>query len=459
MLGKVFQRFVEKSPVTVMVGSVLERILGPDLLNAVFDCEAEHQYTRELLFSSVFDLMSQVVCGQRRSIHAAYLASFEEISVSITSVYNKLNGLEPEIAAALVRYTAYELTPVIGEMGGARAPLVKGYRTKILDGNCLAATQHRLKELRQRAAGALPGKSLVVLDPALQLVLEVIPCEDGHTQERALVAEVLRHVEAGDLWIADRNLCTRAFLFGVVAREAAFIIRQHGALPWEPLGPLERAGRCATGMVWEQPIRVVAADGQELYLRRVVLELDQPTQEGETEIAVLTSLPAEVIRAQRVAEAYRERWTIEHAFQELATHLESELHTLGYPRAALFGFCVAVVTYNVLAVVLAALRAVHGTEKIDTEVSGYYLADELASTYRGMMIAIPPAEWAVLRQMSRSQFVAVLLLLAQWVKLAAFRKQPRGPKKPPPKRHYDKHHPHVSTARLIAQRKAHSSTP
>ena len=88
MLGKVFQRFVEKSPVTVMVGSVLERILGPDLLNAVFDCEAEHQYTRELLFSSVFDLMSQVVCGQRRSIHAAYLASFEEISVSITSVYN-----------------------------------------------------------------------------------------------------------------------------------------------------------------------------------------------------------------------------------------------------------------------------------------------------------------------------------------------------------------------------------
>jgi hypothetical protein len=33
MLGKVFQRFVEQSPVAVMVGSVLERVLNPELLD------------------------------------------------------------------------------------------------------------------------------------------------------------------------------------------------------------------------------------------------------------------------------------------------------------------------------------------------------------------------------------------------------------------------------------------
>jgi hypothetical protein len=126
MLGKVFQRFVEKSPVTVMVGSVLERVLNPELLDELFDCTAERQYTRELLFSTVFDLLSQVVCRMQPSIHAAYQAAREEISVSITAVYNKLNGLEPGIPAALVRYSAHELAPVITAMGGERAPVVAG---------------------------------------------------------------------------------------------------------------------------------------------------------------------------------------------------------------------------------------------------------------------------------------------------------------------------------------------
>jgi len=459
MLGKVFQQFVEKSPVTVMVAGVLERVLNPDLLDELFDGTAKQQYTRELLFSTVFDLMSQVVCGMQPSIHAAYQASMEEISVSITSVYNKLNGLEPQIPAALVRHTAQELTPVIREMGGAREPLVAGYRTKIVDGNCIEATEHRLQELRHSGAGALPGKSLVVLDPALQLVLEVVPCEDGHAQERALVPQVLQQVEAGDVWLADRNFCTRGFLFGLVERGAAFIIRQHQSLPWEPLGPLQPAGRIASGRVAEQPIRVPGEEGGELGLRRIQLQLDRPTREGETELYLLTPLPQARLSARRVAVAYGKRWRIETALQELATHLQSELNTLGYPRAALLGFCVAVVAYNVLAVVKAALRAVHGEKKIDSEVSGYYLAHEIGGTYRGMLIAIPPPEWGVFRQIPLEEFVAVLYFLAQWVRLAAFRKHPRGPKKPSPKRYYDRHHPHVSTARLLAQRKTGISTP
>jgi IS4 transposase len=453
MLGKVFQRFVEKSPVAVMVGSVLERVLNPELLNELFDCTAERQYTRDLLFSTVFDLMSQVVCGQHPSLHAAYQASLQEISVSLTAVYNKLNGLEPAIPAALVRYTAQELAPVITELGGERTAVVRGYRTKIVDGNGLAATDHRLKELRLTAAGPLPGKSLVVLDPARRLILEVVPCEDGYVQERALVAQVLEQVEAGELWLADRNFCTRAVLFGLAERGATFIIRQHQALPWEALGPLQEVGQSESGRVWEQPCRVVAEDGRELPLRRVQLQLARPTREGETEINLLTPLPRTEMGAPQVAEAYGGRWTIEGAFQDLTTQLHSELNTLGYPRAALFGFCVAAVAYNALAVVLAALRAVHGAEKIDTEVSGYYLADELAGTYRGMRIAIPPHRWRRFRQMTVPQFAEILWFLAQGVQLAAYRKHRRGPKKPRPKRRYDKHHPHVSTARLLAQRK------
>jgi IS4 transposase len=459
MLGKVFQRFVEKSPVSVMVGGILERVLNPGRLDELFDCVAERQYTRELLFSTVFDLLSQVVCGMRPSLHAAYQASVAEISVSITSVYNKLNGVEPETAAALVHYSAHEVTQLLTELGGTRAPVVPGYRTKILDGNCLAATDHRLKELRQTAAGALPGKALVVLDPALRLAVAVVPCEDGYTQERALGHQVLPQVEAGEVWIADRNFCTRPLLFGLVERGAAFIIRQHQGLPWEPLGREQARGRVESGRVYEQPIRIQAEDGRVLLLRRVRLELKQPTQDGDTEICLLTNLPPEIADARLVARAYRKRWTIEHAFQDLATFLRSEIKTLGYPRAAVLGLCVALVAYNVLAVVKAALSHVYGADKVDREVSGYYLADEIAGTYRGMLIAIPPEEWPVFTLLTMAQLAALLLQLARQVNLAAFRKHPRGPKKPAPRRRTDKRHPHVSTARLIAQRKVLPLSP
>jgi len=97
----------------------------------------------------------------------------------------------------------------------------------------MAGTDHRLKELRQTTAAALPGKSLVVLDPALGLAIDVIPCEDGHAQERSLLADVIQTVEPRDLWIEDRNFCTPGFIFGVARRQGFVLVREHKGLPWQ----------------------------------------------------------------------------------------------------------------------------------------------------------------------------------------------------------------------------------
>ena len=96
-----------------------------------------------------------------------------------------------------------------------------GYRAKILDGNGLGATEHRLSVLLDTSAGALPGKSLVVLEPALGLATDIFPCEDGHAQERSLLPEVLETVAAGDLWIGDRNFCTTGFIFNIESKQAS----------------------------------------------------------------------------------------------------------------------------------------------------------------------------------------------------------------------------------------------
>ena len=145
MLGKIFERFVETSPISVMARGLLERLLNSNKVNEIFERVANRQYTRDLLFSTVFDLMSQVVCGSHKSLHAAYQASGKEISVSVTSVYNKLNAIETQTSASLVRYSAEATTSIIEEMGVALPPLLPGYRVKILDGNCIDATEHRIR--------------------------------------------------------------------------------------------------------------------------------------------------------------------------------------------------------------------------------------------------------------------------------------------------------------------------
>src|SRR5262249_28879736 len=147
------------------------------------------------------------------------------------------------------------------------------------------------------------------------------------------------------------------------------------------------------------------------------------------------------------------RWTIETAFGELAATLSAEIDTLGYPKAALFCFCVGLVAYNVLSVIKGALRATHGEKKVTEEVSGYYIANEVARTYGGMMIAIPEAEWLVFARLTVKEFARVLKALAQGVRLETLKKHPRGPKKPVVKKPKNNKEPHVSTARLLEKRK------
>ena len=125
-------------------------------------------------------------------------------------------------------------------------------------------------------------------------------------------------------------------------------------------------------------------------LRRIVLSLDKRTRDGDNEIAILTNLPKGAVSAVAVAELYRKRWTLETMFQSLTLMLAGELNTLGYPRAALLGFGIALASYNILSTVQAALRAQFGVEKVQNEVSGYYIANEVRVTVIGMSIAIEP---------------------------------------------------------------------
>ena len=194
-------------------------------------------------------------------------------------------------------------------------------------------------------------------------------------------------------------------------------------------------------------------DGKPLKLRRIVIKLDKPTRDGETELALLTDLTAEQADALALARLYLERWRIETAFQVLTEVLECEQPRQGYPKTALFAFCVTLVAYNVMATIKAALRAAHGTDKVENEVSLYHVVEEIKRTHGGMMIAIVPKEWLGFRGMTAEEMAEVLRDLAENVDLRKYKKAPTREKKPKTPRKYDPKQPHVSTAKVLAERR------
>jgi hypothetical protein len=266
----------------------------------------------------------------------------------------------------------------------------------------------------------------------------------------------LGEVEPKQCWIADRDFSTRKFLFGIADRKAYFIVRHHQVLGLEPLGPASHVGTTTTGEVYEQKVRLPGDNGCQLAIRRITIRLLQPTRDKDVEIHLLANLPAKVT-ASKIADAYLSRWRIEAAFYKLTMVLRCELNTLGYPEAALFGFCLAVVMYNALSAVIAALRVarpeVAAATKKKQKLSFYYLADEIAGVWRGMALVIPASCWTTtFAQQTPAQMAKLLLWLARHGPIDPFLTNPARVKKRK-KRRIIQHGGHVSTYRILEQRK------
>ena len=153
-----------------------------------------------------------------------------------------------------------------------------------------------------------------------------------------------------------------------------------------------------------------------------------------------------------MAELYRKRWTIEGRFYEVTQTLNCEPQTLGYPQAALFAFCLALLASNAVALLKGALRSVHGASKV-SGLSAYYLTLEIQQTYRGMMVVLPDESWTFLGKLTAARLARVLRTIAEAVQLPRYAKSKRGPKKKPPSRDRYSNGKHVSTHELLEARK------
>lgn len=442
MIEELVERFAAKAPCTVMFRSLFARLFSPELLDGLFAKNRRQQVESPILFSYLVHMMTPVVSGSRASVNASYRAN--PCRQSSQAMYDKLQGIEPNVSAALVRGTVQQLQAIQDKAKSRHKDMLAGYHTFIIDGKTYNATEHRLIESRSDARAPLPGRAVAVLDTRYRIFTDIECSTNAHRCERKILEPILDRLIPGAVYIADRNFSDGQILQKFFEANAYFIVRQHSRCPpWREMSrpDLKQSRTEKNGSrVAEQTIEIHMPDDTWRKVRQIKVSLKNPTRGGDKTVYILSNLPSKVT-AKQIATVYRGRWTIETCLGHLAQALNAEIKTLCYPKAAGFCFCIALLLHNIMSTIRSLIeRHAEIDEKangVRYEASFYYIAQEISENQGGMEIAIDASYWIAQRKMSLSAYTKFLVSAAKQGKLKRYRKTGRGPKTPPPKRKFD----------------------
>ena len=451
--SKLMEAFLKKCPFAVLTQVAVRGVIA-DELDEIFEQNRSQQYERTLTFSAMATAVADVVLRFAENFRQAYATHKENLGVSLTSFYNKINATELQTSEAIVARSAERAAAIQDQLGFTPWEVLPGYRVYALDGNHLPESDKRLDPLRLLHDAPLPGTAVARFDLQRQLFDREYLLEDAHAQESTVLDRVLEDLQPGEVLMADRHYCILSFLRNADEKGVFFLIRQHGRFKGVLVGRRRKIGRIETGTVYEQTINTRSAVDA-LVMRRITVELDEPTRDGDTEIHLLTNLPADV-DARAIADAYRRRWEEETGFYYLTTTLTCELASVGDPQAALFLFSMAMMAFNIRQVVFAALYAEHDEELVN-DVSHHALSVEVSRFSDGMLVVLDDAFWQRELSSRPADLAKTLRAHSRQINLKRYRKSKRGPKKKVTKPPRTRPKTHVSTAKKLKQ--AASRTP
>jgi predicted DNA-binding protein YlxM (UPF0122 family) len=455
MIAGILDQLAQRAPAAMMFRSILERILSDEALDEIFREHSQVQIESPILFSHLVNMLAPVISGASKSVNASHQAA--EHDYSRQALYDKLKGVETTVSAAMLKLTTQKLMAIRHSTGMKFPDVIKGFHTFVIDGKTYNATEHRILETQTDARAPLPGRAVALLDTRHQLFVDIQCDANAHRCERKIVEPLLeRQLKPGALYLADRNFCDGTLIEYFQRYEAFFIIRQHGSCPsWREI-PGEKQvskGTDEQGQdVYEQRIEVQLVDGSWISVRRITVVLSDATRDGDSQLNLLTNLPARV-GAGKISSAYRARWTIENCFGHLSRALNAEIRTLCYPGAAGLCFSLALLLFNMMSLVRWLLLK-HGqySDRYEIEdVSYYYIADEISRSQFAFDEVIDQKQWRIFGKMSSSAFASFLKQTASHAHLARYRKHIRGPTKPRPKRRFNGTR-HVATQKLLDAR-------
>ena len=470
------------SPILDRLSQDLTQIISPESIRSACHQAGYRWRNRELdPVATVMHFLLQVLHGNTACQHVVHFGQW----AFTASAYCKARlRLQLRVLQVLVEQVASKLRSAT-----STSATWLGRRVWIIDGsNSPMADVPELQNHFGQPTGQRPGCGFPVahraalFDLATSMLLRVAAGPMG-AHDMARTPEAEADLASGDVVLGDRGFCSYAHIASLLVRRIDSVLRLHqeqlvdftprcahakkGDRPVDSLGvPRSRwvrsDGEQDQEVIWFKPDpdrkpkwmtdEEFAALPPEIGVRELRHRVSKPGFRDRAITLVTTLLDPDIYPKAELADLCRRRWQVEDVFQTLTEALRRAVDTLAYPKAALFGFCVALVAYDVLAVVRAALRSEHGTEAVEAKASNRHMAVEVASTYQGMMIALPAAGWEPCSRLGVAEMTAFLRAAASRAWLAKYPEANRGPKKPRPRRVNGRRSHHVSTARLLNQR-------
>lgn len=415
----VVERFVEQSPMTIMARLVLQCALHDDWIDgtdAGTDDEPDGDAIREALFALAVDAIVAIAArrpGSVRAPHAFDGGLAAGFGPAVAALHDCMSRLRAGWGRALVKDSVELLLPVTAPRPREGSRSTGGMRLRVLDagmprGHDAAGCGCGCGNPGREAAAH--ARALPVYDPDLGMIVDLLPHERGRMHERAFAGALREAVQPGELWIIDGRFETDAILSGWPRRGGAFIVREHGrAAACRALGDWRDAGTHDGGAVREQAVGLAGERDASAALRRI-----EWRSAPDAVVTLLTDLPAAQFDARHVVRLACRRWR-DALPLPLGPVFDGALFGDVPARAALLAHGIVAMAYNAFAAMTSVVRAALELDARDVERLPSHIADGVAATYAGMMIALPPEWWRRYDQLPATTLGQIVRLLAAHV--------------------------------------------
>jgi hypothetical protein len=226
------------------------------------------------------------------------------------------------------------LGTLIGERLEATTPSAwrwQGRSVKLFDGTTVTmpdtpSNQEAYPQSREQKPGlgfpiARIG-ALIGLSSGAILGYQVVACEGKGTGEQSLLKNLLDHLNASDVLLADALLTTWWIIHGAISREADVVMPQHG-MRCTDFARGKRLGKHDHLVQWPRPPkpRTMSAEDYARYPEFITMR----EVEANGRILVTTIIDPKVASAQALGTLYKMRWNIEVDFRTVKATLEMDV--------------------------------------------------------------------------------------------------------------------------------------
>lgn len=259
---------------------------------------------------------------------------------------------------------------------------------------------------------------------------------DSRRHDAHAATRLLKHVEKGDLLLADRAYCSYELIARITQEQGAHVLMRlhqarHRKLDWrrgKKISPIERL------VTWKKPKRRTGrselSDAQwdslpdEITLRYIKLGYENRAGEKRSLVVVTDLLDPDEHEATQLADLYAKRWEIETKLRDVKTTLGMEFFAVRTPEMAHKTLAMMIIAYNLMRIPMQ--QAAHEAAKPIHHMSFKATLDLITASHETFRVFVHKP-----RKRATHYRELIKLCATKTLDIQAFRHEPRARKRRP----------------------------